>query len=60
MGIRISGAVKCEFRPYAWWFTSPNENFEYGYLNFNALVIFLLQKERKNVSCELSVGIQFV
>ena len=28
---RVSGAVKHDFRPYIQRYTSPNENFEYGY-----------------------------
>ena len=34
---RVSGAVKRNFRPYNRWYTSPNENFEYGYPHSNAL-----------------------
>ena len=32
-----SGAIKCNFRPYNWQYTSPNEHFEYGYPHSNAL-----------------------
>ena len=35
----VSGAVKCDFL-YIRWYTSPNENFEYGYPNSNALLQF--------------------
>ena len=34
---RVSGAVKSNFQPYNQWYTSPNENFEYGYPHSNAL-----------------------
>ena len=34
---RVSGAVKRNFRPYNRWYTSPNENFEYGYTHSNVL-----------------------
>ena len=37
---RISGAVKHDFRTYIRWYTSPNENFEYGYPHSNALLNF--------------------
>ena len=36
-----SGAVKRDFRPYIRQYTSPNENFEYGYPHSNALLQFL-------------------
>ena len=35
---RSSGVVKRDFRAYIRRYTSPNENFEYGYLHSNALV----------------------
>ena len=34
---RVRGAVKRYFRTYIWRYTSPNENFEYGYPHSNAL-----------------------
>ena len=34
---RVSGAVKCNFRPYNRQYTSPNEHFEYGYPHSNAI-----------------------
>ena len=43
---RISGAVKRDFRTYIRRYTSPNENFEYGYPHSNALLTFSLQKEK--------------
>ena len=45
---RASGAVKRDFRTYIRRFrpTSPNENFEYGYTNSNALLQFRLESER--------------
>ena len=46
---RISGAVKRDFRPYIRRYTSPNENFEYGYPHSNALLTFSLQKDSENV-----------
>ena len=46
---RISGAVKRDFRTYIRRYTSPNENFEYGYPHSNALLTFSLQKDSKNV-----------
>ena len=44
---RISGAVKRDFRTYIQRYTSPKENFEYGYTHFNALLIFSLKKTVK-------------
>ena len=46
---RVSGAVKRGFRTYIRRYTSPNENFEYGYPHSNALLIFSLQKDSENV-----------
>ena len=43
---RASGAVKCDFRTYIRRYTSPNENFEYGYPHSNALLQFFLKSER--------------
>ena len=43
---RASGAVKRDFRPYIRRYTSPNENFEYGYPHSNALLQFDLKLER--------------
>ena len=37
---RASGAVKRDFRTYIRRYTSPNENFEYGYPHSNALLTF--------------------
>ena len=37
---RASGAVKHDFRPYIRRYTSPNENFEYGYPHSNVLFNF--------------------
>ena len=37
---RESGAVKRDFRTYIGRYTSPNENFEYGYLHSNAHLQF--------------------
>ena len=48
---RVSGAVKRDFRTYIRQYTSPNENFEYGYPHFNALLTFSLQKDNGNVLC---------
>ena len=42
---RVSGAVKRDFRTYIRRYTSPNENFEYGYPHSNALSTFSLHKE---------------
>ena len=44
---RVSGAVKRDFRTYIRRYTSPNENFEYGYPHSNALLTFSLQKTVK-------------
>ena len=44
----VSGAVKRDFRTYIRWYTSPNENYEYGYPNSNTLLTFYLQKDSKN------------
>ena len=41
---RISGVIKHNFRPYNRWYTSPNENFEYGYPHSNALFNIYLSK----------------
>ena len=41
---RLSGAVKHDFRTYIWQYTSPNQNFEYGYPHSNALLTFSLKK----------------
>ena len=43
---RASGAKKCDFRTYIRQYTSPNENFEYGYPHSNALLQFCLKLER--------------
>ena len=37
---------KCDFRTYIGRYTSPNENFEYGYPHSNALLQFDLKLER--------------
>ena len=42
----MSRAVKCDFRPNIGRYTSPNENFEYGYPHSNALQQFFLKFER--------------
>ena len=39
-----SGAVKHDFRPYIRRYTSPNENFEYGYSHSNVLFNFYTSK----------------
>ena len=44
---RVSGAVKHDFRPYIRRYTSPNENFEYGYphsMHSNVLFNFYTSK----------------
>ena len=46
---RVGGAVKRDFRPYIRRYTSPNENFEYGYPHSNALFTFSFQKDIENV-----------
>ena len=46
---RVSGTVKRDFRTYIRQYTSPNENFEYGYPHSNALLTFSLQKDSENV-----------
>ena len=43
---RASGDVKRDFRTYIRRYTSPNENFEYGYPHSNALLLFPLKLER--------------
>ena len=48
---RVSGAVKHDFQTYIRRYTSPNENFEYGYPHSNALSTFSLQKDSENVLC---------
>ena len=47
----VSGAVKRDFRTNIRRYTSPNENFEYGYPHSNALLTFSLQKGSENVLC---------
>ena len=42
---RTSGAVKRDFQTYIWPYTSPNENFEYGFPHYNALLQFDLKLE---------------
>ena len=44
----VSGAVKLDFRTYIRRYTSQNENFEYGYPHFNALLTFSPQKDSEN------------
>ena len=44
---RVSGAVKRDFRTYIRRYTSPNENFEYGYPHSNALLTFPIKKTFK-------------
>ena len=44
--LRVSGAVKRDFRRYIRRYTYPNENFEYGYPHSNALLQFCLKFER--------------
>ena len=46
---RVSGAVKRDFRTYIRRYTSPNENFEYGYPHSNALLTFSLQKYSEDI-----------
>ena len=41
---RVSGVVKHDFRPYIRRYTSPNENFEYGYPHSNVLSTFTHRK----------------
>ena len=43
---RASGAVKRDFRTYIRRYTSPNENYEYGYPHSNALLQSRLKFER--------------
>ena len=45
----VSGAVKRDFLTYIRQYTSPNENFEYGYPHSNALLKFPFQKDSENV-----------
>ena len=47
----VSVAVKRDFRTYVRRYTSPNENFEYGYPHSNALLTFSLQKDNEDVHC---------
>ena len=48
---RVSGAIKRDFRTYIRRYTSPNENFEYGYPHSNVLLTFSLQKDSEIVLC---------
>ena len=43
---RASGVVKLDFRTYIRRYTSPNENFEYGYPHSNTRLQFCLKFER--------------
>ena len=43
---RASGAIKRHFQEYIRQYTSPNENFEYGYPHSNAPLQFHLKFER--------------
>ena len=43
---RASRAVKHDFQTYIRGYTSPNENFEYGYPHSKALLLFRLKLER--------------
>ena len=43
---RVSWAFKCDFRMYIWRYTSPNDNFEYGYPHSNALLQSRFELER--------------
>ena len=45
---RASGAVKCDFQPYIQRYTSPNENVEYGYPQFNTFPQVRLKLEQCN------------
>ena len=45
---RVSGAVKRDFRTHIQRYTSPNENFEYGYPLSNAVLTYSLQKDSEN------------
>ena len=49
--LRVSGALKSDFRTYIRRYTSPNENFEYGYPNSNALLNFSHKKDSESVLC---------
>ena len=42
--LRWRVAIKRNFRPYNWRYTSPNEHFEYGYPHSNALSNIYLSK----------------
>ena len=44
-------SLKRDFRTYIRRYTSPNENFEYGYPHSNALLTFSFQKDSENVLC---------
>ena len=48
---RVSRAVKRDFRMYIRQYTSPNENFEYGYPHSNAPLTSSLQEDSENVLC---------
>ena len=47
----VSGALKRDFQTYIRRYTSPNEDFEYGYPHSNALLTFTLPKDCENVLC---------
>ena len=47
---RKRGAIKQDFRLYIPRHTSPNENFEYGFPHYNALLQFPLKLKHCNMS----------
>ena len=56
---RVSGAVKHDFRPYIWRYTSPNDKLEYGYPHSNVLFNIYTSKPGiylKNISCMRDVN----
>ena len=48
---RVSGAVKRDFRTHIRRYTSPNENFEYGYPHSNALLTRSIKKNIEDAIC---------
>ena len=53
----ISERISDDIPPYIRRYTSPNENFEYGYPNSNAFLQFCLKLEHQTISVSISQDI---
>ena len=54
----VSGAVKRDFGAFIRRYTSPNENYVYGFPHSNALLKCFFQKDNKNVVASTCSGCQ--